>query len=822
MAGHEEQQGDGADALLEGLTPSQRAAVLHDTGPLLVLAGPGSGKTRVITRRIARLIETGLAAPWQVLAVTFTNKAAGEMRHRVASLLGGEESRLVRGLTVTTFHSLCVRLLRRYAEQSGLAAAGVVGPSFTIYDADDQSRLMKTVITELGLSTTNFPPRNVLSAISEAKNNLMDADAFLRNASDFFSRQVARAYSGYQTQLRRAGAVDFDDLLLLTARMLRESEAVRAEVQGRYRYLLVDEYQDTNRAQLVIASLIAGEGEGGGGPNICVVGDPDQSIYGWRGADIANILQFEEQYRGCKLIALGENFRSRAPILAVADRLIRRNKQRKHKPLTSTRGGGARVQAVLCRDEHHEARLVLDWIRRLKSESDAGGGSYRDFAVFYRTNALSRVMEESLRGAGVPYTIVRGTAFYDREEVRHALGYLRLAANCADGVSLERVVNTPARGISDATYERFASAAAVVNGSVYELMRTPSALPGLATRAAAAVAKFVSMVDGWTAALDGYTPTAAASAPDEVEERSLLSPEAEPEMEAEPEAVVPATSGGLGAFVERVIRESGLEDLYRRTADDDRLENLAELVSSAVEFEAGYAPEVDAESAEGEPVAPGLRALLEGYLERAALVADSDAIDPTLGAVTLMTLHAAKGLEYPNVAVIGLEEGVLPHMRAVQAPSDAQMEEERRLAFVGITRAMERLLLTSSAFRTIRGVPERSMPSRFLDELKGPEVEFSDQAGYSAGRRDDDDADDGGHRDDDELRTFTSGGRSTGGGTPAGVRPEFAPGKRVRHPQFGVGTVESFMGGSSARVRVNFRDVGVKTLVLEYARLTPL
>lgn len=834
-----------ADPLLADLTPSQRAAVTHARGPLLVLAGPGSGKTRVITRRIAYLLREGVA-PWRVLALTFTNKAAGEMRHRVSELLGGADSPARRGLTVTTFHALCVRLLRRYAEPSGLTAAGLLPAHFTVYDADDQARLMKRILADLQISGSNFPVRSMLAGISDAKNRLIDEERYAAEAGDFFARQLARVYRAYQRALRQAGAADFDDLLLLTERMLRQSEGVRAEIRRRFRYLLVDEYQDTNRAQFEIARLIAGgpdepvprdpddpfdsapTDDAVPGPNICVVGDPDQSIYGWRGADLSNILQFERHYPGCRTIALGENFRSREPILAAADRLIRRNRLRRHKPLVSTRRGGAVVECVLCRDEHHEARLVLEWIERLVHDG-AGPGTpaltYKDFAVLYRTNALSRVMEDTLRNAGVPYTIVRGTAFYDREEIRHALAYLRLLVNPADEVSLQRIVNVPARGISDATFERVSRAASDAGVPVFDLMRRPDALSILQPRARRAVEQFVAMVDRWRAWLE---------APRAEEDEGALD---------------------LRGLVERVLTESGLVEVYRRAQDTERLENLDELISSVAEFQEDAAgggliqePPVEPGGPGEDPFGPvpdgpvgaggpSLGDLLAAYLERVALVADTDAIDPSRGAVTLMTLHAAKGLEYRAVAVIGLEEGMLPHIRAVHAidGSDAAMEEERRLTFVGITRAMDRLLLTSSNFRSVRGVAERCIPSRFLGELEGPGVEFIDRSGRRFERGDGPSVEEGGGVDDWDVdqrvheragprRSGTGSARLSAGGAGqgAGGGTAFSAGARVRHPQFGVGEVLSYTGGAHARVTVRFRDVGVKTLIVEYARLTRL
>lgn len=907
----------GPDDFVLGLTPSQAQAVTHRGGPLLVLAGPGSGKTRVITRRIAHLVATGVR-PWQIVALTFTNKAAGEMRQRVAELLdphnAAPDSRAratlspaLRGLTITTFHALCVRLLRRYAEASGLAQRGLLSPDFALYDADDQARLVKSVVAQLQLSASNFPPRTVLASISAAKNDLLSPAQYQSLATDFFARSIARCYTAYQAALRHAGAADFDDLLLLTAEMLRDCQPVRDELRARFRHVLVDEYQDTNRAQFVIASLLAGPAQPNSAatpteptptapPNICVVGDPDQSIYAWRGADISNILNFERNYPGARVIALGENFRSRAPILATADRLIRRNTRRKHKPLIPTRGPGQPVRVTLCRDEHHEAATALAWFQG--SMTELPDARWKDCAVLFRTNALSRVIEDTLRNAGVPYVMVRGTAFYDRQEVRHALAYLRVLASPADAVSLERVINTPARGISDATLERLRDA--VATGALPDLraaLARPDSVPGIAPRAAAAVAKFHDLLGSWRTLLDqppdqsppaptqAPAPNAPAASPSPSDPDQLHSlfathpdipaspdtaPDAPPDAPPTPhddQAPQPEPAGPLtlAALVERVIRQSGLEHMYR--AEEERLENLAELVSSAAEFEQQYRaglidPDVNPaalsaapapESPTPSPAAPDpfadpfgdpfadhppasalapapepsdMLAMLRAYLERVALVADTDALDPQRGAVTLMTLHAAKGLEFPLVAMIGLEEGSLPHVRSQD--SEPALEEERRLAFVGITRAMERLLITGAAFRTLRGTPERTIPSRFIDEIRGPDVVIADAA------------DPLGHSHDPDMARFLRGARdpapsdshaahpprlsSYPGPHPhprPAKAPAFAPGTRVRHPQFGVGTVEACTPGLSARVTVRFPGVGTKTLVLEYARLLP-
>lgn len=788
------------DSLLADLTEPQRQAVRHKDGPLLVLAAAGSGKTRVITRRIAALIAQGVR-PWQILALTFTNKAAGEMRERANHLLENDP-RAAKGLTVTTFHSLCARLLRRYAEPAGLK------PDFTIYDTSDQTSLIKKVLETLQLSTTNWPPRTCLSAISTAKNDLIDAQQFAMNAGDFYSKSMAKIYEGYQKALKQANAVDFDDLLVLVAKTLRRDPQVRGECQQRWRYLLIDEYQDTNKAQFEIASLIAGEGA----PNICVVGDPDQAIYGWRGADISNILEFETHYPSASVIKLGENFRSTAPILKAADTLIKLNTRRKDKPLFTSKTGGEDIRVSLCREEQHEARVVADWFKALH-EHETRPIAYKDMAIFYRTNSLSRVMEDALRGLGMPYVIARGTAYFDREEVKHAVSYLRVVANYADSVSLLRIVNTPSRGIGDTSMGKVEQFGEDHELTVMEAMRRCSEVPGVSPRAAGSIDKFLRMVDDWTG--DG----------------SFMG------------ATVPGT---LADLVERVIRESGLEQMYRAQAasskneqDLERLDNLDELISSARQFEAEFDPIADPggefdpeqdvdDAGDAREITPPLLATLRAYLESIALVADADAVDPAQGAISLMTLHAAKGLEFEAVAVIGLEEGILPHMRSRE--SEAMLEEERRLAFVGITRAMKRLQLTCAAYRTQRGIQERTIPSRFLKEIGNEGVRVTDAA--SAYREDslrgideeysqiEYDEDSARRQGKGPFRRSTSDDfarKSPGGGSK--LASQFPVGALVRHPQFGLGRVKALVRDVQPRAVVEFQQAGTKTLVLEYARL---
>lgn len=861
---------DRSDPLLAGLTVPQAQAVRTTEGPLLILAAAGSGKTRVITRRVAYLLSLGVP-PWQILALTFTNKAAGEMRERVATLLAGESAtqeedpsrsdgppeaqdparragppelpRAARSLTITTFHALCARLLRRYAPLME-GAPQFPKADYTIYDSDDQAALAKKVITDLQLSTANFNPRAVLSAISSAKNQLKTPGTMAREAADFHSRTVAKIAESYERALRAANAVDFDDLLVLTVRLLRESAEARAEVQGRWKYLMIDEYQDTNHVQFVLSTLLVGV-EPAGEPNVCVVGDPDQSIYGWRGADIANILDFEAQYPGAQVIALGENFRSTAPILALADGLIRHNKRRKHKDLFTQRPGGDNPAAILCKDEHHEAAIVLDHLRQwhdaaggpaLRAESagleraratatSAGplsdGYAWKDMAVFYRNNALSRVMEDALRGAGIPYIIARGTAFYQREEVKDALAYLRIVANPLDEVSLRRVVNKPARKIGATSLDALDAYASAQGLPLSEAMREAGAA-GLAPAAAGAMARFIALLDRWRGEESNGFMGGAAS---------------------EGTSVNAVPAGTLAELVSTVIKESGLEAYYKAEqlkseSDTDRVGNLEELITSAAEFQRAFEAEVDparppaASGSEagnaadpfGLPPEPPRLALLRAYLERVSLVADADAVDPARGAVTLMTLHAAKGLEFPCVAIIGLEEGLLPGARALD--SEKELEEERRLCFVGITRAMRHLILTSAKYRAHRGLRERTIASRFLGELPPTHITFSDQSEAWA---DEEDRWASGDSAAEHARRVSAAARLLGlpeksgasGPAPATSNdPALPVGCAVRHPQFGVGQVQSVSGvGMNRRATIAFRDVGTKTLVLHYAKL---
>jgi DNA helicase-2/ATP-dependent DNA helicase PcrA len=639
-------------------------------------------------------------------------------------------------------------MLRRYAEEAGL------DPSYSIYDTSDQRAAMKQALAKEGLDTANWTPASLLGHVSRAKNQLLSPDEYESEASDFVGRTVARAFKAYQRVLHDNHAVDFDDLLRLTADLFRTNATVREAVQQRFHYVLIDEYQDTNHAQFVIANAIASAHQ-----NIFAVGDPDQSIYGWRGADIGNILDFERHYAGAEVVALGQNFRSTGHIVHGAGGLIEHNKERREKVLTTDLDDGELISIVGLEDEHHEARHVLDVIRKASDD----GLAWREMAILYRINSLSRVLEEEFRRRGIPYVIARGTAFYDRREIRDALAFLRVIANPRDDVALKRIINTPPRGIGGTTLKRLFAHAEQNGLSLLDACLDVEACEGLAKRSLNAVRTFASMVSQW-------------------QER--------------------AENGGsddLGDLVSMVLKESGMEKMDALASEEERQRqaNLGELVSAASEFAAPSA-------SDHETGMCSLGVALLEYLESVALVSDADMIDPERGAVTLMTLHAAKGLEYPFVTVVGLEDGLLPHQRANE--STEELEEERRLLFVGMTRAERHLLLTSASVRTVRGMRMAAMRSRFLDEIPACNVDRKEEdihAGAFDALGDSGIEYDEGAFDQEDLAAH------------------FAPGTIVRHQQFGTGVIESFTPRRRVNaVTVRFKAIGRKTLVLEYARLT--
>ena len=773
------------DPLLGDLTDAQRQAVMHGAGPLLVIAAAGSGKTRVITRRIAHLVQRHNVAPWQVLAITFTNKAAGEMRERVAQLLSPRQARAV---TLATFHGLCARLLREYAETLGLPAR------YAIYDEADQARAMKQALKDAEICVTHFPPGKVLATISQAKNELIEPDAYAAAAGDFYAKTVARLYRQYQAVLKANGALDFDDLLLQMARLLKLPQPL-AELQERFQYVLIDEYQDTNHAQFVIASALAAKHR-----NICATGDPDQSIYRWRGADIRNILEFESHYPNATVVRLENNYRSTKRILAAADALIGHNKQRRPKRLITDNEAGSPIDVICCADESHEARVVIDRFTELHDRLKL---PWREMAVFYRTNALSRVIEEAARRAGVPYQIARGTAFYQRMEVKDALAYLRVIANPDDAVNLARIINLPPRGIGEKTVKILESHAASRRVSLYQAMQESRQIPGLTKRAAGAVAEFAQLLETWRRGAG-------------------LAGEDDGDVET-----------SLPALVDRVLRESGLERHYSKDpgdSDQQRLMNIGELISATQEFEREYVAELP------EDAAPTLAEMLPAYLEQVSLVSDIDAVDPEQGAVTLMTLHAAKGLEFAAVAMIGLEDGLLPHSQSSDHP--AELEEERRLCFVGITRCRRHLMMSYARYRTMFGQTQPTIPSRFLTELDPAAIRIidrSEQVPYAAGAP----AKLSQSRPCPNTGSGTGvppvvgrDGRPTNSISPFRAEPDppapsdamppspFTKGTLVRHPKFGLGRVlEQSTSAAYTKLKIHFNTAGTKTLVLEYAPL---
>jgi ATP-dependent DNA helicase UvrD/PcrA len=644
-----------AERLLDDLNPPQREAVAHGGGPLLVLAGAGSGKTRVLTRRIAYLVATGSAKPSEILAITFTNKAAQEMRGRVEQLAGGQ----ARLMWVMTFHSACARIMRAEAKQLGYTSR------FSIYDEADSLRLIKRCLDELSVDPKRFAPRAIKSRISSAKNELKDAAAYRDQVGSFFEQTVADVYDLYERRIHEMNAMDFDDLLFRTVNVFELFPEVLQRYQRTFRWLLVDEYQDTNHAQYRLLQLLAGEER-----NVCVVGDDDQSIYSFRGADIRNILDFEHDFPGTSVVRLEQNYRSTQTILSTANAVVANNSDRKPKELWTDLGEGEPLHVRELEDEHAEARFVGSEIEQLADE----GIPRRDVAVFYRTNAQSRVLEDTLVRFGVSYQVIGGTKFYERAEVKDALAYLTLLVNPQDTVSFTRVVNSPKRGIGQTSQARILSHANTIGMSVWDVATVPEDIPGLGPAAVKATDRFMSVMERL---------------------RDL------------------AEHTSVGDLLEAVLQETGYAETLEaeRTIEaQGRLENLQELVGVGREFDATW---------EGET---GLGGLAE-FLQQLSLYSEQDALRDEEDIVTLMTLHNAKGLEYPVVFIIGCEEGVFPHSRSIE---EGSLEEERRLCYVGITRARQKVYVTCARTRSLFGARSYNMPSRFIDEIP---VELTDGEG---------------------------------------------------------------------------------------------
>ncbi|MGO1316780.1 MAG: DNA helicase PcrA [Cellulomonadaceae bacterium] len=786
--------GIGPDALLDGLNPEQREAVLHSGGPLLIVAGAGSGKTRVLTHRIAHLLATGRAYPSQILAITFTNKAAAEMRERVGTLVGPEAGRM----WVSTFHSACMRILRREAKTVGLRS------SFSVYDAADSQRLMTLVARELDLDVKRFPPRTLLNKVSDLKNELVDPETYARQvgaaegadaSGGSFEAVVASAYTRYQARLQAANALDFDDIIMTTVNVLQAFPAVAEHYRRRFRHILVDEYQDTNHAQYTLVRELTGpesDGHGGALPpaELTVVGDSDQSIYAFRGATIRNILEFEQDYPNARTILLEQNYRSTQTILSAANAVIARNPERRPKRLWTDSGDGPKIVGYVADDEHGEARFIAEEIDRLH---DTEGVRPGDVAIFYRTNAQSRALEEVLIRVGLPYKVVGGTRFYERREIKDAIAYLRAIANPDDDVNLRRVLNVPKRGLGERAEAAVAGFAARERVSFGDALVRADEIGGLTARTLKPLHAFAELMAGLRAEAEGNGPAHV-----------------------------------LGEVLDRTGYLAQLR-ASEDPQDASRVENLAELHAVASEFEQAE-PDGD----------------LADFLERVALVADSDQIPSSddaagdadgtpvvdQGVVTLMTLHTAKGLEFPVVFLTGLEDGTFPHMRSMH--DDAELAEERRLAYVGITRARQRLYLSRAAVRSAWGMANDFPPSRFLDEVPGELLDWRrlesstslirgggsgwGSSGTSRQTRHDSAA---------PARPRSGGapsaGASFGSATPRGDIPSLEVGDRVTHDAYGLGRVVEVEGtGDKAVAKIDFGADGTKRLLLRYSPVSKL
>ena len=725
--------------LLADLTPAQREAVTHLDGPLLILAGAGSGKTRVITRRVAWLLHQGIK-PYHLLAITFTNKAAGEMRQRVAALVPNSR------VWISTFHSLGARLLRLYADRLGLDR------NFTIYDQTDRAKLIKSVLEDAGVDNVRFSPERIEAGISKAKNQLLSPERYAQKAADFFSRTVAEVYPLYEKRLRESNALDFDDLLYWPALALRNDPELRAELDVRFRYVLIDEYQDTTYAQYAIARGLSVDY-----PNLCVVGDPDQCIYSWRSANIRNILDFEKDFPDARVLTLEKNYRSTKQILRAASHLIEHNQKRKRKELVTDNPRGQPVRVLTFETGLDEADGLA---RRIHEAAQKQGRAYRDFAIFVRINALSRALEQAFIKHRIPFQIVKGLAFFERKENRDVLAYLRLLVNPRDDLSFLRVVNEPARGVGKVSLEHLKAYA------------QPRELSLLA--AAAAVAKI---------------PTIKGKAANGLREFVQVMQDLAAHREAAPDAVI-----------RHVLDRSGYRLMLKDSKDPDdqeRLANIEELITAARQF-----------------AAENSSCTIGDFLENITLASDVDSWDDRQDCVSIMTLHSAKGLEFPVVFMVAVEQGLLPHERSL-AQAD-ELEEERRLAFVGMTRAKEELYLCHARLREFRGQTMYAVPSMFLDELPADATEQLDLSASGAGTW-------------KAIDHWRSGGAAAEEGwAAAGITPRqraadgdgYAVGVPVRHEQYGVGTITQVSGhGALRKVKVRFAAHGEKTFIAAKAKL---
>lgn len=736
-----------------GLNPQQAEAVINTEGPMLIMAGAGSGKTKVLTCRVANLLQKGVR-PYRILAITFTNKAAAEMRERVNNMSGPA----AKDVWLFTFHAFCARFLRMEIDK-----LPGYGGNFAIYDTADSQNLIKQILKEMNLDDKRFQPSGILSRISNAKNALQDAAAFARQAGDFYEQKVADIYSRYEQKLQLNNALDFDDLLMLSIKLLQENKEVREKYQDRFDYLLVDEYQDTNHAQYLLTKFLAAKHR-----NICVVGDADQSIYGWRGADIQNILDFEKDYPDAKVIKLEQNYRSTQIILDAANAVIENNTGRKPKNLWTENKSGADIIYFQAVDERDEARFVIEQLQNLQRTENKKLG---DMAILYRTNTQSRIFEEMLIKSGISYNMVGGLKFYERKEIKDIIAYLRVIFNPADSLSLLRIINVPKRGIGDASLAKIQAYAAANNVSLFEAVSNAAAIDGLSSR-------FVSKLDD-LAGIIFELMNLASEAP--VED-----------------------------LIDRVLRDTGyLEELEneRTPQAQSRIDNLHELISVAQEFAASEEENN-----------------LENFLAHVALVSDIDDTELGEDAITLMTLHSSKGLEFPVVFLVGMEEGLFPHARTLM--DETEIEEERRLCYVGITRAKEKLFLSSTKMRTIYGNTVTYPPSRFLQEIPARLVKtIKRQERFSALENFKQVSEKYSTRPQKPASTFNphsfmpqKPAAATGG---TGTR--FNTGDRVSHSKWGEGMVVSVKDSPDGQeVKVAFAGAGVRSLLTKYAVLKKL
>jgi len=788
-------EGTALHPLLEDLTEAQREAVLHIEGPLLILAGPGSGKTRVVTHRVAWLLQQGVPGR-EILALTFTNKAAEEMRNRVQRLAPDQP------VWVSTFHRFCARLLRQYAQYAGLQE------NYTIYDVDDAGKALRLALAKLKLDTTQFTPDAIAKSISWAKSNLILPDEYTPKSGNLLGAVVKQSYPLYQAQLAEANAADFDDLLLHVAVMLRENAEVRQTLDERYRFILVDEYQDTNLAQYVIARALSIDH-----PNLAVTGDPDQSIYGWRGANLNNILEFEKDFPDVRVVRLERNYRSTKRILRVAADLIAHNIRRKEKGLYTENGVGPPVRLVTYATQKDEAEGIAD---QMAAEIRAGRRRPRDFAVFYRINALSRSLEFALRDRGIPYQLVHALEFFQRKEIKDVLAYVQLLNNPHDTVALLRVINVPARGIGKTTVDRLTDHAAQQGLSLLDAARAARQIDALNKRAVAQLGKFVATIDR-LAATAWRAPGVSPGMPEPDDSIPGLTPGARQEALA---------GGPVEEVLGLVLSETGYQEQLQKSGteeDQERLANIEELLTVAREFDERH----------------GGQGTLEAFLEESCLVSDVDDWEVEADRATLMTLHASKGLEFPVVFLIAVEEGLLPHERSRQ--SEEQLEEERRLMFVGITRAQQELQLSMAQYRDFRGQRKMTIPSHFLMELPREEMELAapglgvhfeaepawiepvlsepELPAAEAVERTPS------ARPALAVHLTTAAELANGGVASPPVAPDtFHQGMLVRHPKYGLGRIVALSGsGPGRKATVDFASAaGRKRFLLSESPLRPV